>query len=666
MRAPAPPAQPKPSSGLSRPARSTREKEGAPSLQRRICVVFLKDAGLSQASAPHRGPKAPDLCPKRPTTVASQLQHLKPMAQPPAFLNTKRNEPMRAPAPPAQPKPSSGLSKPARCTGEEKEAQKSETAVKTSDKYRSPYVIPKDLDIIRKQDELEAQERKSQRSLPVHMKSTYSSRQKTHKKEYSWEEESEDDAEASRTPASQTDVNKSQPLRFQEYKTYSEFSAMLREISIINRVTQFQNDFIKELEMKVEKERQAVHLAEKQMEENSAYVQNAVKEADEKIGNALNMLQEQFRLTSEKDLAIRKLTAEKRAINRDIEEFRERLQRLETYREFVKEVAEHQERENLGAEWSTIGSKPVLPAAKDDSKPAPSRHGSQDSRVGNGNELLSRRHSLQAGCSVNKKVIAQPSATVSEETITSEVQDTAADSDSDEEPEEKIMTTTELQDIMSNLKRQNFFLLSQFHEIDEEKTYLTIRLEKLMERYHKAVQESKDDLAYGESYLKEENSYINDLETRCDIFIDINGHPEKQRRMLASLNEKVLHLFTTYFDGPVLPNLTSVDMLYKIEKKIVKLQDKLDALPDEKVEAARAMVLREVKQQQCEERRLRRQREQQLRCRLALERATCDNKPYTIRRLMPRSEPADVKRLHKHQKWKTVEHEAALEFYNLS
>ncbi|XP_071753072.2 coiled-coil domain-containing protein 38-like [Centroberyx gerrardi] len=537
-------------------------------------------------------------------------------------------------------------------------------AVKTSDKDRSLYVIPKDLDLIGKRDELEAQERKSQRSLLVHMKSTFSSRQKTHRKADNWKEEPEDDAEASRTPASQTDVNKSQRLRFHEYKAHSEFSAMHKENTVIDHVTQFQKDFIKQLEMQVEKERQEIVLAEKQMEENTASFQKTVKEAHEKVGDALDMLKKQLRLSSEKDAAIRRLTTERWTVKRDIEEFRERLQRLKVHREFVKEAAEHRDRESAGAEWLAVASEPVLPAPEDDGKPAPSRHGSQDSGVGNGNKLLSRRHSLQSGCSINKKVSATLS--VSEETVTSDFQEIAADSDSDEETEEGVMTSVELRDIVSNLKKQNVFLLGQFQEIDHEKTYKTMRLQVLMERYRKMVQECQDELAYGVRYLKKENNCINELQLRCDIFTDINGHPEKQRRMLVSIKAKVLHLFKSYFDGPVLPHLTSVDILHKIEKKILKMQDKLEALPDEKVEAARAMLLREVQRQQGEERRLQRQREQQLRCRLALERATCDNRAYSIRRLIPRSEPADVKRVYKHKKWKTVEHEEALEFYNLS
>ncbi|CAB1322691.1 unnamed protein product [Coregonus sp. 'balchen'] len=163
----------------------------------------------------------------------------------------------------------------------------------------------------------------------------------------------------------------------------------------------------------------------------------------------------------------------------------------------------------------------------------------------------------------------------------SEVPETAETSDSDEEPELFYSNPRDMLNLLTDLEEQNL------------NSEIRILLQQV-------------DILKNTIQREEEKS--SELELKSRIFSYGEYRADKQ--------------------GEVDSNISTLHMLANIESRMEDIMDCLETLPPDKIDTVRTQ----------------REKEKRLKLRKALERATSDSKKRMGRRLMPRSEPSDIKK----------------------
>ncbi|XP_010219931.1 PREDICTED: coiled-coil domain-containing protein 38, partial [Tinamus guttatus] len=217
------------------------------------------------------------------------------------------------------------------------------------------------------------------------------------------------------------------------------------------------------------------------------------------------------------------------------------------------------------------------------------------------------------------------------------------DVDCDVVPEIYFTDPKQLLQIFSDLEEQNLALIQTIQDLGEtvdEIEYTTSAIkEKIADKIrilarHKKVLEA--------ACVKEEEKSIQ-LALKTKMFSVGEFSSEIQDKMLNMLNKKIAEVYKCSVGREGTSNLSSIQMLKKIEDRIEELCDLMETIPSEIIEQAEKRKMSE-RRKRLREEKLRREKELQTeRLKSSLQRAIAEPKKKVGRRLVFRSQPSPIK-----------------------
>ncbi|KAM8821339.1 coiled-coil domain-containing protein 38 [Eudromia elegans] len=219
----------------------------------------------------------------------------------------------------------------------------------------------------------------------------------------------------------------------------------------------------------------------------------------------------------------------------------------------------------------------------------------------------------------------------------------AEDVDCDVVPEIYFTDPKQLLQIFSDLEEQNLALIQTIQDLGEtvdEIEYTTNAIKEKIADKIRILARHKELLEA--ACVKEEEKSIQ-LALKTKLFSVGEFSPEIQDRMLNMLKKKIAEVYKFSVGREETSNLSSIQMLKKIEDRIEELCDLMETIPSEIIEQAEKRKMNE-RRKRLREEKLRREKELQTeRLKSSLQRAIAEPKKKMGRRLVFRSQPSAMK-----------------------
>ncbi|XP_073507774.1 coiled-coil domain-containing protein 38 [Phyllobates terribilis] len=408
----------------------------------------------------------------------------------------------------------------------------------------------------------------------------------------------------------------------------------LTQFSIDSKV-----DAIREMKIVISKEKDKISDAERKFEEDAEIFKEFLKETDKHVAESLKLADRETKAKLEKIKEIQKVTAEIVALKSDIAKCKETLKDYKIYENFLRilspsewQDAQNQKRilreaaKNKDKERKLTLPLPIITKRSDRSLIRLSgAEGMRDHRY------LSRRKS-----SVTES--RRSSTRSPSEASTDERETQTGDSDCEEEPEIFFTDPQQLLQIFAELEEQNAILIKKAEELDETMQEVKERRVISEERMNQRLKSRNEHKKKCSEALAREQEQIAELELKVKMFSIGNMKLEDQDKMLSTLKKKIAEVYKCCI-GEDQAAINPVQMLSNIENRHGDLQDLLESLPKEIVQAEQKAKQRERRMRIHQEKLKDELLKQEKRMNRAMERATKDTCKNVRRQLMKRSEP---------------------------
>ncbi|XP_077117187.1 coiled-coil domain-containing protein 38 isoform X2 [Ranitomeya variabilis] len=415
-------------------------------------------------------------------------------------------------------------------------------------------------------------------------------------------------------------------------KNISKSQLLLHQFSIDSKV-----DAIRKMKMVLSKEKDKICDAERKFEEDAEIFEDFLKESDRNVAESLKLADKETKAKLEKIKEIQEVTAEIVTLKSDIAKCEETLKECKIYEHFLRRLSP--------SEWQDAqNQKRILrEAAKNKDKerkhtlPFPIITKRSDRRLLSGAEgmrdhrYLSRRKS--SATESRRSSTRSPSEASIDERETQ-----TGDSDSEEEPEIFFTDPQQLLQIFAELEEQNAILIKKAQELDETMQEVKERRVISEERMNQRLKSRNEQKKKYSEALAREQEQIAELELKVKMFSLEDMTLEDQDKMLSALKKKIAEVYA-YCIGKDQAAINPVQMLSSIESRHGDLQDLLESLPKELVQAEQKAKQRERRMRIHQEKVKDELLKQQKRMMRAMERATKDDCKTVRRKLMKRSEP---------------------------
>ncbi|KAM9570537.1 coiled-coil domain-containing protein 38-like isoform 1-T1 [Salvelinus alpinus] len=544
---------------------------------------------------------------------------------------------------------------------------KSRNSTDDDRKANNPFVLPMDRNIFKKREMdsvIKQQEKKFFSSLPTQMKSTYLSRLRCRSAPMrSAVEDTIPEPEKCRREKTTwaTVVTKSCS---QERENIRDYLSKQREKFMQQYSLSVKQDTIKKLEKDTVIELQLIRHAEKHLEQDSAAFEKFIKENDQSSVEAVKLAEKETMMKMEKTAEIKKVTVQMMAMKSDISKYQEILKEYQTYKTFLMAVGplewrEEQKRKREDRRATKQREREntnifCLPSSvKDENKKGPA-YARRNSRVTKYSQI---KHQSKSG-----KVSSILHHQERQGSTIPEVPETAETSDSDEEPEFCYSNPRDMLNLLTDLEEQNLSYIQNFQETEEVMDEISKTIQLTQERMNSEARILLQQVDILKNTIQREEEKNSELELKSRIFSYGEYRADKQDVMLNVLHKKVKEVYRVCV-GEVDSNISTLHMLANIESRMQEVMDRLETLPPDNIDTVRTQREKEKRVKMREEKRLMKKHHQEERLRMALERATSDSKKRTGRRLMPRSEPSEIKKKDKTHALTTREQEDALYFF---
>ncbi|XP_024235937.1 coiled-coil domain-containing protein 38 [Oncorhynchus tshawytscha] len=542
---------------------------------------------------------------------------------------------------------------------------KSRNSTDDDRKSNNPFVLPMDRNIFKKREiesVIKQQEKKFFSSLPTQMKSTYLSRLRCRSAPMrsAVQDTIAEPEKCSREKTTwATVVTKSCS---QERENIRDYLSKQREKFMLQYSLSVKQDTIKKLEKDTVIELQLIRHAEKHLQQDSVAFEKFIKENDQSSVEAVKLAEKETMLKMEKTAEIKKVTVQMMAMKSDISKYQEILKEYQTYKTFLMAVGpmewreeQKRKREDRRATKQKENSNIFcLPSSvKDENKKGPA-YARRNSRVTKNAQI---RHQSKSG-----KVSSILHHQERQGSTIPEVPETAETSDSDEEPELCYSNPRDMLNLLTDLEEQNLSYIQNFQETEEVMDEIRKTIQLTQERMNSEARILLQQVDILKNTIQREEEKTSELELKSRIFSYGEYRADKQDVMLNVLHKKVKEVYRVCV-GEVDSNISTLHMLANIESRMQDVMDRLETLPPDNIDTVRTQREKEKRLKMREEKLLMKKHHQEERLRMALERATSDSKKRTGRRLMPRSEPSEIKKKDKTHALTTREQEDALYFF---
>ncbi|EOA97360.1 Coiled-coil domain-containing protein 37, partial [Anas platyrhynchos] len=506
-------------------------------------------------------------------------------------------------------------------------------------------------------------EREKMKTMKIHEKMTYSTKVKAKQKGFRKALQKEEEEENSKQATDEEKlkalqeclswkiaIKKDYPL---EKETFRNYINDRREIFLLEYAMAVKREEIQRLENITEKEEKKLEKAEHRLEKDIATFDEFLKENHRNSVHALKIAEKESAAKTKKITEIQMINSQINSLQSEISRFENTLQEYKIYKDFLyqlspkewqeEHVKKHTKQSNTASKANQESASPltaeeeeslnlkllceIRPQLKSLLKPFSTKKSClrcQCWLVANMWQLCS--------CYTNK---------VSFELSSREEQESKPCSDEeDEEPELYFTDPQQLLSIFTEMEEENLSFIQNSQEMEESLDELQNTFITTHQRTEQEIGQLKQDVVNLKSTIAKEEERAADLKHRVQVFSSEEHNTDVQDKTLTSLNKKVQEVYNQCI-GDNEANLTTLQMLAAIEKRLNNLLDNLERVPPEKI--AQIEKAKE-KERRIREEKLKQQKKlQEERLQRALERAQATVIKKPGKKLMFRSSPPTKK-----------------------
>ncbi|XP_007888560.1 cilia- and flagella-associated protein 100 [Callorhinchus milii] len=529
---------------------------------------------------------------------------------------------------------------------------------------KNPFKLASDTDIFllrEKELQQKQKEQERQKNLKIHEKTTYTAQVYTRRnnlrrllKEGDPETLTSEEANLNKLSSLKDDPSWKINLtkdRHIEKESLDDYINKKREMFLLQYSLVVKREEMRKLEEVAQAEEKKLEKAEQYLEEDAAMFDEFLKENDRNSAEAMKIAEQETKLKMDKVAEIKRITTQMMGIKSEISKNEEVLKEFLIYRDFLnklspKEWLEDKERKKLLRSQSRMithnpsedrtRTPPI--SKRTESKPSV-RPSVQDVRIPS--KGTSRQFSARK---MSSALIQSPPPQLSpvvsplmENKTTEEIL-----TDSDEEPELYFKDPKQLLQIYTELEEQNLSLILNSQETEEaleEIKQTTLNTERKMNCETDFLKQQLSIIT--EAIAKEERRAA-ELQLKAKVFSFSQTSIEDQDQLLDALNRKVGEVYQTCI-GINDTNMTTLQMLTNLENHLEEMFDKLEKIPQDKVESAEKRKDKERRARLREDKLREEKLLQEERLQRALIRAQTDHRKKVSRKLMFRSHPPILK-----------------------
>ncbi|XP_068550227.1 cilia- and flagella-associated protein 100 isoform X2 [Anas acuta] len=517
---------------------------------------------------------------------------------------------------------------------------------------KNPFTIPPDLDVflIRDKERKKAkEEREKMKTMKIHEKMTYSTKvkakQKGFRKALQKEEEEENSKQATdeeRLKALQEclswkiAIKKDYPL---EKETFRNYINDRREVFLLEYAMAVKREEIQRLENIAEKEEKKLEKAEHRLEKDIATFDEFLKENHRNSVHALKIAEKESAAKTKKITEILMINSQINSLQSEISRFENTLQEYKIYKDFLYQLSPKEWQE----ERVKKHTKQLNTASKANQESASPLNADEEGYTDASSSLLSAESlNLKLLCEIRPqlKSLLKPFST--KKNSREERESKPCSDEEDEEPELYFTDPQQLLSIFTEMEEENLSFIQNSQEMEESLDELQNTFITTHQRTEQEIGQLKQDVVNLKSTIAKEEERAADLKHRVQVFSSEEHNTDVQDKMLTSLNKKVQEVYNQCI-GDNEANLTTLQMLAAIEKRLNNLLDNLERVPPEKIAQIEKAKEKERRIRFREEKLKQQKKLQEERLQRALERAQATVIIKPGKKLMFRSSPPTKK-----------------------
>lgn len=411
-----------------------------------------------------------------------------------------------------------------------------------------------------------------------------------------------------------------------------------REMFLVQYSLNVKRDEMRKLEEIALAEERKLEKAEQYLEEDAALFDEFLKENDRNASDAIKIAEAETKAKLEKVAEIKRINSQMMAIKSEISKYEDTLKEYKMYKNFLtsitpkewlsdtaREKLQRKEQRRKQKELKMMVNKPDTSDLADESGLTVKTGGSKMTGPVSSTNISAK--DLVSGDADSLGSLSD------------------SDDDSDEDPELFFTDPQQLLDIFAELEEQNLSLIQNSQETEEALEEMKQTVKNTKAKMEKETDILKEQIERLNTAIAKEEEKAHDLETKARMFSFGEFKADDQEKMLSLLNKKVEDVYRSCI-GDNEANISTLQMLTNIENRLEELFEQIESLPPDKVEAAEKTKEKERRLRMREEKIAQQKLHQDERLRKALERAKAEPKKKLGRRLMPRSEPPQLKKVH--------------------
>ncbi|DBA67458.1 hypothetical protein WJX79_002798 [Trebouxia sp. C0005] len=508
----------------------------------------------------------------------------------------------------------------------------------------NPFALPSDEEIFMLQ-EVERQQRTqlmaTMRSLPVHMKSTFSSQiQATVVREVGLEHPIRKAEPKKRLIAAAPPAAPASTRRPQEKENMNDFIAKKREIFLVQMSLDTKRAEITKLEERALQREEALKKSEQMLEEDALRFDAFLKENDEKVQEAIKKAEVEAKAKQDKLMEIKRVNALMATIRSQLNKYEEQVEECRRYQKFLDSVTpvewQEQQRQALLARQNQRHAAwlldcEALKKQKQDAKGAKARAEQ---------EFASARTQQEAERA--EQAIKDTAAALKEIMRLKEPPAPAPGVEQEEEGPMYFQDPRTLLQIYAQLEEQNLFLIQNAQESEEALEELRAKFRSTKERMDGESEGLRRQVARLELTIQAEMEKGKVLQERAQQNFEVSMGISAHEVTLDQLADEIAEVYERCgFDRDA--TVTTLQMLTNIETRLEEYLTLADVLPLDMVENTEKSREKDRRQVTREEKILQQKEEHESRVKRALERAAAPVFKKTGKPVMFRSQPTHKK-----------------------
>uniref|UniRef100_A0A087XJH7 DUF4200 domain-containing protein n=1 Tax=Poecilia formosa TaxID=48698 RepID=A0A087XJH7_POEFO len=419
-----------------------------------------------------------------------------------------------------------------------------------------------------------------------------------------------------------------------------ELLLMERQQAVLELSLMTKRSEILKMEKAVAKEERKLKQFEKLIERDNQKFEEFLRENERKSVEARALFEREEKSKQEKNAVIKKLTAEMRTIQSELEKYEDALTDYLKYKDFLFRLSPPEwqdEKKSKDSKAKTSSEKndgqEVEPTETGLERKLPPVRATRLSSA-QSDTLQEHLHTLLTICPL---CYTPGHLNLFIFSIYFRKKTCSPDSDSlEDKPELYFTDPQQLLDLMSELTEQNLSLIQNSARVGEA-------LEKLRQTVdttrRKINEEEKIALQIKElnQKLDKEKARGTKLEQMVQLHVSLSS--QDQDEMLDALDEKVTEVYSACVENRI-TDLSTLQKVAKIESRVFSLLQSLEGMPVERLAAVKKVKDSEKRSRMREEKLMEQREKQKERMKRYLERSLADSKKISGKKLMPRCMPA--------------------------